>query len=281
MMMIKKTTLMIILLIFLTSVPLVSADELVTLSILDLYDNTPVSQQGLKGDWGFSCLIKGTEKTILFDTGQKGSILMDNMKKLDISPSQIDIVVLSHIHPDHIGGLSSFLQKNRNVTLYVPQTFLDTKEFTKIIKKYSPKVVAITGPQPICENVYSTGEMNAKIYSSQINDESILVEQSLAIKTVNGLVVITGCGHPGIIEILDQAKNVVPGDLFYVIGGIHLLEQNKEYISEVVSEFKRLGVRYVSSSHCTGDLAIKMLQEEYQKNYIAMGVGKTIILEDL
>ncbi len=279
--MIKKSILIVVLLIILMGVSNVSADGLETLSILDLYDNTSVYQQGLKGDWGFSCLIKGTEKTILFDTGQKGSILMNNMKKLNIDPSQIDIVVLSHIHPDHIGGLNSLLQKNRNLTLYVPQTFFNSKVFIKIIKKYSPKVIAITGPQLICKYLYSTGEMNAKIYSSQIKDEGILVEQSLVIQTVKGLVVITGCGHPGIIEILLKAKKVVPGDLIFIGGGFHLLEQNKEYISQVVNDFKKLGVRYVGSSHCTGDLAYKMLQEAYQENHITMGVGKAINLEDL
>ena len=108
------------------------------------------------------------------------------MKKLGINPRRIDIVELSHIHPDHIGGLSSFLQKNRAVTLYVPKSFLKNKVFTQIIKKYSPKVIATTGPQPICKYVYSTGKMDAKQYSSQIKDQGILVEQSLVIQTKKG-----------------------------------------------------------------------------------------------
>jgi len=76
-----------------------------------LFDNNPY-EKGLEVSWGFSCLIKGAEKTILFDTGGDGSILMANIEKMGIDPSEIDLVVLSHDHLDHTGGLSAFLEKN-------------------------------------------------------------------------------------------------------------------------------------------------------------------------
>ena len=84
------------------------------LSITVVYDNNP-HKQGLQTEWGFSAYITGPEKTILFDTGGS-SVLLDNMEKLQIEPNSIDTVVLSHIHADHTGGLSSFLEKNCNVT---------------------------------------------------------------------------------------------------------------------------------------------------------------------
>ena len=80
------------------------------MAITVIYDNNPY-KEGLETAWGFAASITGTEKTILFDTGGDGSILLNNMQKLAIDPNGIDTVVLSHIHPDHTGGLNSFLEK--------------------------------------------------------------------------------------------------------------------------------------------------------------------------
>jgi 7,8-dihydropterin-6-yl-methyl-4-(beta-D-ribofuranosyl)aminobenzene 5'-phosphate synthase len=92
------------------------------LSITVSYDNNPYKER-LTAAWGFSCVIRGTEKTILFDTGGDGSILLANMEELGINPKEIDLVVLSHIHGDHVGGLSSFLEKNPEVVVYLPKSF--------------------------------------------------------------------------------------------------------------------------------------------------------------
>jgi 7,8-dihydropterin-6-yl-methyl-4-(beta-D-ribofuranosyl)aminobenzene 5'-phosphate synthase len=84
-------------------------------------DNNPY-KEGLETRWGFSCLVGGPEKTILFDTGPGGSLLV-NMEKLAIEPQSIDTVVLSHVHPDHTGGLEGFLEKKPDVTVYLPKSF--------------------------------------------------------------------------------------------------------------------------------------------------------------
>ena len=89
------------------------------MKITIIYDNTAF-QSGLKPDWGFSCLVETHNRTFLFDTGTKGSILLANMKKLDIDPLSIDEVFISHSHFDHVGGLSAFLNENNNVKIYVP-----------------------------------------------------------------------------------------------------------------------------------------------------------------
>ena len=92
------------------------------LSITVVYDNN-LYKKGLAASWGFACVIKGAGKTILFDTGGSSAVLLSNMQHLGIDPKEIDIVVLSHIHSDHVGGLNGFLQENMNVTVYLPATF--------------------------------------------------------------------------------------------------------------------------------------------------------------
>jgi len=137
------------------------------MKITIVYDNT-VFQSGLESDWGFSCVVETQKRTILFDTGTNGSILMNNMKKLNIDPSVIDDVFISHPHFDHIGGLSAFLNKNNNVTVYAPASFRGLR--------HTMEVAYINKPTVLHENIYSTGELDH-------------IEQSLAVKTDNGIVV--------------------------------------------------------------------------------------------
>jgi 7,8-dihydropterin-6-yl-methyl-4-(beta-D-ribofuranosyl)aminobenzene 5'-phosphate synthase len=237
------------------------------LEITVVYDNNHY-KEGLETAWGFSCLITGAYKTIFFDTGGDGSLLLGNMKVMGIDPGQIDLIVLSHIHGDHVGGLRSILEKNPDVIVYLPESF--PKHFKEDVKLYGAKVINISGPLKISENVYSTGEIGTWIK-----------EQSLIVQTENGIIVITGCAHPGIVEIVKRAKDLIRDDVLLVIGGYHLGNKGKGEIEEIIKGFKKLGVRYVGPCHCTGDKARQLFQWEYQENYIDVGVGKVITLNDL
>jgi len=237
------------------------------ISITVSYDNNPYRER-LTTAWGFSCVIRGTEKTILFDTGGDGSILLTNMEELGINPKEIDLVVLSHIHGDHVGGLPSFLEKNPEVVVYLPKSF--PKGFKNGVKEYGAKTIEVHEPLKICEGVYSTGELGIWIK-----------EQSLVIYTEKGLVVITGCAHPGIVKIVDKAKDLVKGDVLLVMGGFHLGGESKGEIENIVSSFRKLGVSYVGPCHCSGDAARQLFKEEYGENFINVGVGRVITMNDL
>lgn len=173
------------------------------LSISVIYDNYTY-KEGLSEAWGFSCVVKGAEKTILFDTGEDGSILLSNMNKLGIHTKEIDLVVLSHFHDDHVGGLSSFLEINTDVTVFVPQSFPES--FKERVRVYGANIIDVQNPLKICENVYSTGELGTSI-----------IEQSLIIHTDEGLIVITGCAHPGIVKTVEKAKQVVKDQVLFVM----------------------------------------------------------------
>ncbi len=232
-----------------------------------IYDND-VFQEGLKAEWGFASLIVGAEKTILFDTGGDGAILMANMQKLGIDPKDIDIVVLSHKHWDHVGGLAAFLEKNSDVAVYMLESFPD--KVRQIAENKQAKIVTVTEPLEICANVYSTGEMGESIE-----------EHALVLKTTKGLIVITGCAHPGIVEIAEKAKELYKAELLYVMGGFHLRGHSKSQLESIVNSFQELGIKYASPCHCSGDMARRLFEEAYQDHYIKIGVGKIITLQDL
>lgn len=238
------------------------------------YDNHPC-KQGLETEWGFAAFITGTEKNILFDTGG-GRVLLDNMQKLAIEPYSIDMVVLSHIHGDHTGGLSSFLEKNSDVIVYLPSVF--PKKLKDNAREHGAKIIEVKGSVQICENVYSTGQLG-----------KLIEEQSLIIRTDKGLVVMTGCAHPGIVNIVNTAKalmRVLPkggpkDDILLVMGGFHLEWVTKGRIKKIISAFKQLGVRYVGPCHCSGHRARSLFEKHFGSTYINIGAGKVVILNDL
>ncbi len=237
------------------------------LTIKVVYDNNPYKKE-LGTAWGFSAFIIGTEKNILFDTGGDSSLLLGNMKKLEIEPNSIDVVVLSHIHGDHTGGLANFLQKNHNIEVFLPESF--PKKFKENVQKHGVKIVEVKQPLKICENVYSTGQLGKWIK-----------EQSLIIRTKVGLVVITGCAHPGIVNIVNTVKELMKDDILLVMGGFHLEWATRGKIEKIISAFKQHAVRFVGPCHCTGEKARSLFEKHFGKNYINIGVGKVMTLADL
>jgi 7,8-dihydropterin-6-yl-methyl-4-(beta-D-ribofuranosyl)aminobenzene 5'-phosphate synthase len=247
--------------------PSESGHPLNEFTITIIYDNYLVTES-LQTAWGFACLIQGAEKTILFDTGGDGAVLLANMAKLGIDPQTIDLVVLSHQHWDHIGGVYHFLNKNNRVNVYVPHSF--SAHFKDDLKRYRVEIVEVQSETKICENVYSSGDLEGRIR-----------EQAVLLHTDRGMIIITGCAHPGIVKIIQHARAVLPEDILLVMGGFHLMNDREETIMDVVSEFKAMGVRYVAASHCTGDRARQIFAREYQQYFIPDGVGKVMTLKDL
>lgn len=236
------------------------------LDLTIVYDNNPYNEE-LETRWGFSCFIEGPEKTIMFDVGGEGSVLLKNMEKLEIDPNAVDVIVLSHIHYDHIGGLSDFLEKNPNVTVYMPKSL--PRRVKDRVRKAGAKLVEVEKPTKICKDVYSTGELGGWIK-----------EESLVIKTTKGAVVITGCAHPGIVNIVEKAKEMLKTDVYLVLGGFHLCWMNGWQIKGIINGVKKEKVKMVAPCHCSGDLARKLFKKTYQENFLSVGVGKRIEVED-
>jgi 7,8-dihydropterin-6-yl-methyl-4-(beta-D-ribofuranosyl)aminobenzene 5'-phosphate synthase len=215
------------------------------IKITILYDNT-VHKEGLRADWGFSCLVELTGKggpTILFDTGANGSILLFNMERLDIDPVSVDAVFISHAHFDHTGGLSAFLRVKPDVAIYVPRSIRSGGDVEN--------VVFVGEPMKIHEDVFSTGQIDH-------------IEQSMAIRTDKGIALVTGCSHPRMEHILEAASQF--GNIYAVVGGLHGFSDYEL--------FKDLEL--ICPTHCT--IHKKEIKRLYPEKYVEGGVGRVIEL---
>jgi 7,8-dihydropterin-6-yl-methyl-4-(beta-D-ribofuranosyl)aminobenzene 5'-phosphate synthase len=226
-----------------------------------VYDNVAYDPR-LRTAWGFACLVEAGEKTILFDTGGDGTILLKNMGMLGVDPQRIEVVVLSHIHGDHTGGLEGLLGTDVRPTVYLPRSF--PSDFKSRVRTKTD-VVEVAGAAKIAEGVYTTGEMGSGI-----------IEQALVVQTSRGLVVVTGCAHPGIAEMMARAAEIGGDEVYVVLGGFHLGGASQARVEEIIAEFRRLDVETVAPSHCTGDNAMRLFHEAYGQDFIASGAGQAI-----
>jgi len=229
-----------------------------TIKITVVYDNETLAPH-LAAAWGFACLV-GDE--LLFDTGGDANRLLANMKKLGIDPLKIQTVVLSHAHGDHTGGLGGLLATGAQPQVYVPRAF--PERFQADVRARTP-LVQVHGPAEIQPGIHTTGEVGTTI-----------VEQALVVEGGEGLVVITGCAHPGVVEMVRRAHEHISSQIALVLGGFHLGGVSRRSVKRILATFRDLGVRQVAPCHCTGRRAIRAFAQEYGENYIQVGVGLTL-----
>jgi 7,8-dihydropterin-6-yl-methyl-4-(beta-D-ribofuranosyl)aminobenzene 5'-phosphate synthase len=219
----------------------------------------------LTTDWGFSAYIQYHGQIVLFDTGTNGQILLQNMQILGIDPAGIQIVVLSHDHRDHTGGLAALLSVPARPNVYLLHSFGES--LVQQIQDVT-KVVAVEPGQAVAEDILTTGELAGNP-----------PEQALLIRSQRGLVVVTGCAHPGIVRIVERAIELTGEPVELVMGGFHLRDASQAEVAHILEEFRRLGVRRVAPSHCSGDLAIRLFAEEYGEDFIPTGAGSVIVVD--
>jgi len=235
--------------------------------LLIVYDNYTLKET-VTPAWGFSCLITLPHRQILFDTGGDPSILLKNMQELDVDPQKIDAVVLSHAHGDHVGGLAAILQRQSRPLVYLPASF--PTNFKQALRGTGAMVEEISGPQMIYPGVYTTGELG---YS--------LKEQSLVIKTEAGLTIITGCAHPGIVEIVEHAARVFKEEVYLLIGGFHLMGHSPSELRKIAGSLERLKVKKIAPCHCSGDEARDFFKAYSKEKYIACAAGMVLAIPDV
>jgi metal-dependent hydrolase (beta-lactamase superfamily II) len=227
-----------------------------------VYDNTTY-KRGLRAEWGFAAWLEYGDHTLLFDTGGNGFVLLSNMEKLGLDPQEIEAIILSHEHGDHVDGLGPLLDAGIQPVVYIPAYF--SKSFKDGVRAQT-EVVEVSDPVEIVPGLHSTGEISGAMR-----------EQGLIVETPEGLVVITGCAHPGIVKMVRTSKEIVDGEVALVVGGFHLGNQAASTVKGIIDDLRDLGVKRVSPTHCTGDRSIQIFAELYGKDYIEGGVGQVFV----
>jgi len=229
-----------------------------------IYDNYQ-DDTSLETDWGFACLVEYQDHQLLFDAGRKADLYKTNVKLLEIKPEEIPTLFISHEHGDHTAGIPWITEINPSVKCYLPATYAKQLKAKGELPLNS---AGISQPSHLYGPFYSTGE-----------DFESFKEQGLVIKTEDGGVLITGCGHPGIVEMVSVARENLGIEVHAVIGGFHLLRSSDEQVKKIAAELQKMGVKQLCPTHCTGDDAIALLKESFGEGYISGGTGKVIVIE--
>lgn len=233
------------------------------IAIKIIYDNRKENQAMQEG-WGFSCLIDLGHRKILFDTGADKSVFFSNLQKLCIQPESITDVVFSHKHSDHVAGFVEVLETVRKgARLFLPKNFPSYKLPLHI--------------QTAIVNEFA--EIDTQVYSFVLKGGFRLYEQALVLRTSKGLVIITGCAHPGITNLLETVKKRLEAPIYLVLGGFHLFRKNRKFVDKIVDAFKDLKVEKAAPCHCSGDAAIAQFQEAYREHFCHIGTGTILTLD--
>ncbi len=266
-----------------------------TLTITQLVENTAVGP-GLLGEHGNAFLIEADNYCLLFDTGQ-GLTLRHNAKQLDLPIKSIESIVLSHGHYDHMGGLAEALDMTGPVDLYLHPEALGSKfnqngrnigapmsDLTKI-RSLTRQIIQTRKPTEITKGIYVTGEIprthkieetGGPFYIDQElnHSDSLVDDQALYIETFQGVVVLLGCGHSGVINTLEYILTLSSRrPIHAVIGGMHLLNATAERLAFTGDSLEQFSIPYLAGNHCTGLNAICDFKKRFPGSVQASNVG--------
>ncbi|MGH4125401.1 MAG: MBL fold metallo-hydrolase [Clostridium sp.] len=274
------------------------------LKITTLIENNPDDNNILLSEHGLSLYIETDGMKILFDTGQSGNFI-ENAEKLKIDLSKLDYVVLSHGHYDHTGGFRKFVDKNYNsYKLIVGKSFFNSKY--KFVEKDNYKYIGNSFDKEyihqnnmvvkyikedifyITENVMMFSDFKRNNDFEQLNkifrikqDEDYAVDNfsdeiALVVKHEKGLMVMVGCSHVGIVNILETIIERTGLQIYGVVGGTHLVEANEQRLKTTMNYFKEKNIHILGMSHCTGKYAIEKIKHEFRNEFLYNNTGNII-----
>ncbi len=239
-----------------------SKDNSITIVYNNIAGDTTI---GVEVGGGFSAFIVFDQYGILFDTGGDTTILLGNVRALRCDSRNLDAVVISHNHWDHVYGLPGVNRIGEIVPkVYVPGSSQDS------VLRQNPHldIMPVDEPAEILPRVWLTGEMETTYR------DIALYEQAMILDDDDGLYVITGCAHPGIVEIIERAREILPGrPIALVTGGFHLVNAGEKDVRDISRRLKELGVMAIAPSHCTGNQAMEIFGKDWGERYLDLYLG--------
>jgi 7,8-dihydropterin-6-yl-methyl-4-(beta-D-ribofuranosyl)aminobenzene 5'-phosphate synthase len=233
-----------------------------------LFSDSRAAANGYRHGWGVSFLIN---KTILFDTGSRGSALLANMRTLGISPQSIRSVVISHDHWDHTDGLRRVLKENPRVRVYGLSHF--SENVRALVRKNAAQWVNADTPLSITSSVYSSGAMRGR-YARRV-----IYEQALFLKTARGMSILTGCAHPGILKVIACAREQFPRKKVYAIaGGFHLKDASSRAVARIRTHLKTYSPTKLAPLHCTGNEAEQTFADSFPRAFRSLSIGDSLVV---
>ena len=273
-----------------------------TLRIITLSENT--ATYGFQGEFGLSIFIEFAGRRILLDTGMT-DVAVRNAARFNIDFTQLDAIVISHGHRDHTGGLPHILKKSGPRPVIAHPDIFTTRytlkhkpEIRDITLPYSKETLESQGAQfrfvtdtlELYPGIYVSGEVPMKttfehIEKSlqcgsphQLTPDPLRDDMSLAIRTAEGLFIVTGCAHRGIINIMRHFQRVTGEQRVYaILGGLHLSNATESHIATVIAALKDADVRKVVCSHCTGFHASCALSQAFGNHFTPNHSGTRLV----
>lgn len=273
--------------------------------VTTLIENT-VNTRGLLAEHGLAFYIEAGSKRILMDAGQT-QILSQNAQKLGISLETLDDIVLSHGHYDHNGGLKELLPLASNARVFLHPDALNPKytrdkdgtsraigmpaEIASAIRNRSSLVTWTTGVTEIYEGIFMTGQIPRTTPYEDVGGRFFLDDactqpdpladdQALFIESEQGINVILGCAHAGVVNTLQYIQQVTKGKPIHtVLGGMHLLAASPDRIAQTIAALRQMGVQRIGPAHCTGCAATAALWTAFPGKCFSCSTGSRLTLE--
>jgi 7,8-dihydropterin-6-yl-methyl-4-(beta-D-ribofuranosyl)aminobenzene 5'-phosphate synthase len=257
------------------------------------------------GEWGLSMLVEADGMKILFDTGG-GKAAVYNADLMGIDFTSVDVMVLSHGHYDHTGGLYDVIRRSGETRIVAhpdvwarkygsmgntPLRYVGIPFIREALEAMGASFELSAEPVKLSTHITTTGEVpmlndyeKVETYlrvmeGEELKQDEINDDLSLVIDTEYGLVVILGCAHHGIVNNLKQAQKVTGKELIYAaIGGTHLVHASKDRMAKTAAALEEMGVQYLGVSHCTGFAASAYLAGEFGERFFQNNAGTRLTL---